>query len=433
VKNYATHVYQGAIGRAPLPTLLEVLTGSPTALGRSQRTGLLGTVALRRLCHARFAVSAKEWLRTAYARHWSDAPQVSMHGLDLSGVGIVNGQHGPELVVVEFDACKGWNADDVPRAVLTSALTKAWAAGCDTARLVYVNQNSLDWSFWSVSTPMTVRPMLVAAAVYAAAEAFAGAYDEMSDSDPAGVNNYPIVSNRLQSEEGRVSDLVKLLSDQESEKRKGGVISPSEISISDCDRRIGYALTRQSRVSKFPPNLYRIFAYGTAIHDVVQGLLQEELPHPVPEVKIENAALNIYGSGDLGDDEERICFELKSMSTHQVKKLRQAKDDHQTQATIYARASARFDVVIYMYIDKETYEIKEFPTKADLKRWHNVVARAERINQTVRNGQLPDRTENTAQCRECPFLWVCKPTEDPQHEPSILRNHRRDMEHRRAS
>jgi len=413
VKNYSKHIYDAAVGHAPAPTVHELMTRDPRDLGAELADTILPTTAFRRLCHAEMRPVLATWLRAHFGLKMTDAPTMVMHGLDMTGHGILETEHGRYLVDSVMIPLKGWNDGILQQAVASAALVKAHATGCcDGAYVLVVNQNSLKWALWEVEVPRPSYLEKLFAQFRERAAAYEEAYEGHRRDRAPGVEGYPVVSTRHVTDEQRMASIVKELALVESAKRRGGVISPSEVSITSCDRRIAYALKKTPKVDRFPTHLYRVFAYGTAIHNLTQRLLLDALPDLVDEMTVENKSLRIYGSADVGDLADMVMLEIKSMSTHQHKKLRSPKSDHCVQATIYARAgSLIFKVVIYLYVDKELYTIKELPTKADSSEWHRIASRCKGINETLKAGDMPPRTDKTSECDNCPVAYVCKPDE----------------------
>jgi CRISPR/Cas system-associated exonuclease Cas4 (RecB family) len=421
MKDYAQLIYDAAADRSPVPTVYEIFTEHPTALGVELSAGLENATALRRLCHLEMRDTIKTWFSAFYGRRLHAPPRIEMHGIDMTGLGTVDTEHGRQLLDAVMVTCKGWNEGILPTAVASSAIVKARAAGLDAARVLMVNQNSLSWSFWEVEVPVPSYSENLFSAFRGRAQAFAQAFGGEKSSSVPGVENYPVVETRHRPDEERLAEIVKAMALEESGKRKGGVISPSEISITLCDRRIGYALQKAPRVDAFPLDLYRVFAYGTAIHNLIQRLLLGAVPGLVDEMLVVNQGLRIQGSADVGDLEDRVLLEIKSMSTHQHTKLKSPKTEHKKQATIYARAGdITFKTVVYLYVDKDRYAIKALPTKASSSDWHKIAARCESINKTLARHELPDRIDNPSECGSCPFGYACKPGEYGNRAPESL-------------
>jgi hypothetical protein len=410
MKNYSDYIYGAAQARAPMPTAYDVLHRDPRDLGSAMATGLLPTIALQRLCHVEMRGVIDTWLHAHYGTKLQRAPRSTLYGVDLQGHGVLRTAGGSLLVDSVMVSCQGWNEGALTPAAASSALVKARAAGCDGAVLLLVNQNSLSFALWEVEVPVVGYMDRLFSAFRARAEVLEAAYGGERSASVPGVANYPIIATRQAADESRIAVIVKEMSVKESAKRLGGVISPSEISITKCDRRIAYGLKKTPRVDQFALDLYRVFAYGTAIHNLVQRLLLESLSDLVDEIRISNPDLRIAGSGDVADLADAVLLEIKSMSTHQHKKLRSPKPDHQVQATIYAKAGTRtFKVVIYIYIDKELYTLKELPTQADANIWHRTTTRARGILTALKEHTLPPQIDEPGECGQCPFGHACKP------------------------
>ena len=117
--------------------------------------------------------------------------------------------------------------------------------------------------------------------------------------------------------------------------------------------------------------------------------------------------LPISGScdGKLSDEEGA---EIKSIGSKGYAKLTKAKPEHEKQATIYG-ALLNFSKIRYIYMNKETADIADYPT--DIKRalWHKQATRATHITKTVEAGELPPRIDKEYICDKCAYQWKCKP------------------------
>ena len=184
-------------------------------------------------------------------------------------------------------------------------------------------------------------------------------------------------------------------------------IHPSEFSTSECDRRIAYSIRGEEKRESTPPHLRRIFDVGHVFHDAIQGALGEAFGDRfAAEVRIHNEGLKIVGScdGQLDDD----GFEVKSINDNGHRKLRKEKPEHEKQGVLYA-VHLQLKQVNYLYANKESGEMSNFPVQVNRGLWQSMAARAMRIVKAVDAGVMPDRIENTRACEECPYGWTCRP------------------------
>jgi CRISPR/Cas system-associated exonuclease Cas4 (RecB family) len=184
-------------------------------------------------------------------------------------------------------------------------------------------------------------------------------------------------------------------------------IHPSEFSISPCDKRIAYGLKGEKQKSSISASLRRIFDMGHACHEILQDALEEACPDFEPEVRVQWPSIKLSGSCDgvLGD----TGYEIKSISDSGFQKLSGAKSEHRKQGTLYG-VPLSLSQMNYMYVNKNTGEIAEYPVVIDKQLWHSMASRAEKIIKTVDEGEMPPETDKTYLCKQCPYCWTCKPS-----------------------
>lgn len=202
--------------------------------------------------------------------------------------------------------------------------------------------------------------------------------------------------------------------------RKTKVIHPSEISTTECDRRIGYGLLGESEKEKVDPKLRRIFDMGHVLHDIIQRGIPYVNPSFQSEVRVRHRDLKIEGSCDGVLPEEKSGLEIKSMGSNGFRKLTRAKPEHIEQATIYG-ALLDLESVSYLYVCKDSGEISAFDVPVDRKIWHQIATRAERILSHTARGELPPGIDKPSVCRSCKFSWTCKPETAPIDKKRMFR------------
>lgn len=120
----------------------------------------------------------------------------------------------------------------------------------------------------------------------------------------------------------------------------------------------------------------------------------------------------------LGDVSIRLIHEYKSIKSSGYEKLNRPKPEHKKQATIYS-AVFNVPVVVYLYANKDTCNIADFPVPFDYTIWNEVVQKVKAVQYYVNNDQ-PVPWEHTAavlspsECNYCGLKKVCQP-------PSALR------------
>jgi len=320
------------------------------------------------------------------------------------------------------------NGGMTKRARLITA-AKAWLAGMDRAWVILLDRDKLDWSSWTLRGDFEAVGEIVAQEAQfihglldgtshrmgTAGETtcrrcpFNNACDAtlMDDPEPFGENLVMKLEPRL------VKELEKYLwSKNERFRFKGDKrISPSHFAVTECDRAVAYGLMGTKQRENHDPKLRRIFDAGYAFHDVVQNALQWAFPDFKEEVKVWLKQYRVRGSCDglLPDH----GFEIKSIGSKGFETLRSPKKDHKKQATLYG-VGLDVSKVEYLYVNKETGELRSFLQPPSKQQWHAMAGRAERIIQIVDDylqgkAELPDRIDNEYQCRKCKFGWICRP------------------------
>ncbi len=185
------------------------------------------------------------------------------------------------------------------------------------------------------------------------------------------------------------------------------MIHPSELTTQKCDRCIAYGLMGIEEQRKIEPKLRRIFDMGHSAHDLVQEAVLYKLgSRCILEATARHEHLKMYGSCDIALEDEAV--EIKTMSYKGHDPLNKQKPEHEDQGTIYATALEKA-WLIFMYINKNTGDIKEFRKKVSRSRWHKLATRASRIIRAVGEGNLPDKINKPYICNGCKYRWYCKP------------------------
>ena len=187
--------------------------------------------------------------------------------------------------------------------------------------------------------------------------------------------------------------------------RNTGYLSPSEMSISSCDRRMWYKMKKVDRKADISPSLRKIFDMGHAIHEVIQSILHEEEEGFSSERTASLAGTAVSGScdGDLANE----GLEIKSISHKGFIKLRSPKTEHKKQGSTYC-AALGLDKMLFVYYNKRTGEIATFYEPMDPKLVGKTKARAKRIEQAVMDDEIPERKTGWG-CRTCAYEHICKP------------------------
>lgn len=338
---------------------------------------------------------------------------------------LLDGFLGDRLVEVSVVSTREFNATRPPRRSVLSAAVKAHVLGASEALLILFDRNRQDWAFWTVTgdlaraaepvlhdiryvaslTTGDALPLAMASAATCRRCPYVEGCGLAPGEDPPnymlhGVQAVPDVPTKTEVE----GYLWKLNARDNGRTKK--VIHPSSFSLERCDREIAYDLLGTEEEERVDPKLRRIFDVGHCIHDLVQEMLCVTVPGFQPETPVVNEELRIHGhcDGEFGDE----GVEIKSIGQDGFDKLTSAKAEHRRQATIYG-ANRDLKLIHYIYVNKETGEIKTYEVKLNRTSWHKQAARAANLVKAVDAGQLPPPIDSDYHCKSCKYAWTCKP------------------------
>lgn len=252
----------------------------------------------------------------------------------------------------------------------------------------------------------------------------------------------------------------------EENDRAVDVNSPSQ--VFKCKRALFYSRTEAECDGTIDARLQRIFDNGTHVHLRLQEYLKKEGTLIYDEVPCIDEEANIQGHTDgilKITDQEYAILEIKSMNSHQFAKLKEPKEEHIAQATIYCyctecrrlelqemtpqefhhksreerqkfyesryqhlvggkkytreekiaknvEENMMLDEVLYdikrpinkvyfLYENKDTQEIKEFVVEYDDDLMSDILDFYDEVNYYVRAFVLPPREGTSKSCNEC--------------------------------
>lgn len=199
--------------------------------------------------------------------------------------------------------------------------------------------------------------------------------------------------------------------------RAKGVFHPSQIDTC-CARQSTYELSGVPPTDKasrnIPASLQRIFDVGTWYHLYFQNLLyaidvleQAEVPVISKEKFINGKADGVIKETVFG---ERVVLEIKSMNNANYNRaVFQPFKKHEAQASIYAKELG-INKVLYLYINKDTSDIKEFLRPLDEDSLSKSEKKMQSIIKHVEEKTLPVRSckdKFSEQALACPFRALC--------------------------
>jgi hypothetical protein len=202
-----------------------------------------------------------------------------------------------------------------------------------------------------------------------------------------------------------------------------------------CERRLVYSRTEWDKAKKPDAKLQGIFNTGTKLEKVVLNILSEigaearpawELLKPT--FRLKDNLLTKYNIGGIPDCFLRVLpkdalpqllgpVEIKTMDPNTFRTVRTLDDMWQKpwtkkylgQLTIYELAT-NFEQGWFLIINKANlYEYRWIELPLDLTLAESLLQKARRVNDYVAAGTLPHKLNDPAECRWCPFGFLCCP------------------------
>lgn len=201
------------------------------------------------------------------------------------------------------------------------------------------------------------------------------------------------------------------------DKRAKGVFHPSQL-MDCCPRMMVYELsgTKPTDVTLRPIGaaLQRTFDVGTWYHIYMQAILyniglleQAEVPVVNEEKYLNGKADGVFKEEVFG---EKVVLEIKTMNNWNfTKAIFKPFKKHEFQASLYARELGA-KKVLYLYINKDTSEIREFLMPINEEQLSLADKRMEMVIQCVKHGVITPRTCTDKFCENamaCPFTTLC--------------------------
>lgn len=194
--------------------------------------------------------------------------------------------------------------------------------------------------------------------------------------------------------------------------RSFGTFHPSQLR-NGCERKMWYEIKgvepTEPFAGKVNSQVQLIFDVGTWYHIYIQFLLFQSGVLKTSELEVKNEEMLIDGRADglIEVDGVEYILEIKTINSFGFKKLTtKPKDDHHYQATIYAKNS-KVDKIWFVYINKDTCEIKEFVVDADDKLWAEAkttikeVMSSKTAPERICADKLTDTARNCIYCSHC--------------------------------
>ncbi len=195
-----------------------------------------------------------------------------------------------------------------------------------------------------------------------------------------------------------------------------------------CERYL--VLERISPDKKQLPDKYmiRLFALGEIYERIVRNEL-ETMGYRIIEQQTSylDEKNNISGTIDfkLLINGQVFPCEVKGLSPANFEKINSVDDIinsdavyiqmYYTQMLIYLYLT-KYDTGLLILKNKSTNETKFIVVKQNIEYLKQILKKARKINQYVKNNTIPPVINNTAICSECPYFLYCAPDIKAQHQ-----------------
>ena len=201
------------------------------------------------------------------------------------------------------------------------------------------------------------------------------------------------------------------------DKRAKGVFHPSQL-LDGCVRQMTYDLMGAAPTDRterpIGAELQRTFDVGTWYHIYIQSILyrigyleQAEVPVVNKKKYLNGKADGVFKKEVFG---EKVVLEIKTMNNWNfTKAVFKPFKKHEFQASLYARELGA-KKVLYLYINKDTSEIREFLMPLNDEQLSVADKKMETVIGHVKSGTLPERSCTDKFCDSalaCPFASLC--------------------------
>lgn len=178
--------------------------------------------------------------------------------------------------------------------------------------------------------------------------------------------------------------------------RESAAFHPSEL-MNACPRKLYYDITEvvptDVGANAVDARIQMIFDLGDFFHLYIQTLLLSAGILEEMEAEVVNKKLMLEGHSDgiLKFPHKRAILEIKTINARGFAQLKtKAKVDHIYQASIYA-VELGMDEIVFLYINKDTCEKKEFFEPVNKEAHANAVSIITGVQDAAKKGVAPER------------------------------------------
>lgn len=197
--------------------------------------------------------------------------------------------------------------------------------------------------------------------------------------------------------------------------RSTGSFNPS--GLTGCKRAMAYNyLKAPVNEVNFEPRLMITFELGHYIHERFQDMFERMAKRKgwqfIPEMRILRTMNPWFISGRCDglfilNDGTKEGIEIKSIHKEGFNRIYDRPlFEHQHQGNIYS-GLLKFNRMHYMYVNKDSSQIKTFAVPFDRELFDSTMGSVERILLKLQAGKLPKRITPDCHDKKCKFLTVC--------------------------
>lgn len=204
---------------------------------------------------------------------------------------------------------------------------------------------------------------------------------------------------------------VKEIIDREVTKASGrptgGWIYPS--SLGRCIRQVYYDAVSAEAQDIFKARTKKLMAYGTAIHETLQRILNnaEEIKEEfVDELPFRFKAFSVSGRLDGIFKCKDWLLEIKTIGKSSFTGLTSPREADLLQIHAYMYITDVPRSILY-YVNRDSGDDMEFRVYFDKGHWEKLVAILSCVAEARRTGVPPPRLDNQFFCGECRYLQAC--------------------------
>ena len=217
-------------------------------------------------------------------------------------------------------------------------------------------------------------------------------------------------------------------------KPKPPAFKPSALGT-PCMRKLYYSYNRVPEDYGLPLNVLRICDVGNWLHEMLTDAFKKSGTLLKDELRLVDKELEVsaYIDGVFEIDGKLWLAEYKTINSNGFNKLRGPKSEHKTQGVSYLYLFNRAlkdgaypeyekygqaEGVIFLYVNKNNSEMKEFSLTEDDEEFMSIIEKMEIVKEANKNNTLPPKTQDW--CQSCNWRDKCEKNYVLSHPNSIV-------------